>query len=644
MRAISLALLLGLLSGPATADASLFEATSGLDLVPCDQSTLSCTTLTLPLDHRANDPARTIEITFALSFASVESRGILFYFVGGPGASGLASAESYLASFDESLIQYLDVVFVDQRGTGQVNGLACPVAQAVFDTASVSVDDPEGAKSVARTYVASCTAELGRDDLLPFVDSDQAIRDSEAFRQAIGAPKVWMYGESYGTQLVQAYASQFPQAVRGVVLDGVVDLHLDAEAFYRRYVTASEAILADTFAACAAMADCAADMGGDAGEAYDALAALLARAPVSVRLTLADGTTESRDLTLGQLEANAFYALYSPEGRASFLRVLAAANRGNFVPMLQLGYANMYIDPETGTGLEDPGWFSAAYFAITCTDYDSGKGLAEARADAIMAQARALVPQAPRLLRSYFLERLACAYWPHQGPATRPEPFAGGDWPTLVLNGDADPITPISMAYSVLDGARNAYGVFIDGGPHVIWARGLACPDEIVYDLIIDGTHPRSREQTCRQDFIAAYTPLTLTDPAAMADPVAVAQAVDAELYQLIPLGGWDGIHPLALGCEFGGTMIATSTDLGADYQFADCRFWPDLGISGSGYEINTGDEDDGLTLALLVSGAQRGDIVYHYSQRNEAWTISGSWNGKPAVLSRRDDQDPVSP
>ncbi len=628
-------LCLGLLAFPATAETSLFEATRGLELFPCELSALSCTTMTLPLDHRANDPSQTIDITFAMSFASVESRGILFYFVGGPGASGLASAESYLASFDESLIQYLDVVFVDQRGTGPVHGLACPVAQAVFELAPVSVDLPDVAKAVARTYVEDCTAELGRDDLLPFVSSDQAIRDIEAFRIAIGSPRVWMYGESYGTQFVQGYATQFPQAVGGVVLDGVVDLHLDAEGFYRRYVTASEEILSETLAACSSISACAEDMGGDAAQVYDALAARLSQAPASVPFTLADGSTEDRTLTLGLLETSAFYALYSPDGRSTFLRVLAAANRGNLVPLLQLGYSNMYIDPENEAGLEDAGWFSAAYYAITCTDYASGAGTVDERADAIMAEARAFAPQAPRLLRSYFMERLACAYWPHQGPETRPDPFAGGDWPTLILNADADPITPISMAYSVLDSARNAYGVFLAGGPHVIWARGLACPDGVVYDLVIEGTLPKAKEQQCQQELTGEYAPLTLTDASRMADPVAVAQAVDAELFQMMPLGNWSGTDPLSIGCDFGGTLTATATDRGTEYRFGGCRFWPDLAISGSGFEISTGEGDDSFTLALVVTGAQTGDIVYRFSQRDEAWSISGTWNGKPAALPR---------
>ncbi len=106
-------LALGLLASPAAAEATLAEASLGLELVPCALSDLSCVTLSLPLDPRANDPEKTIDITFALSFAHVESRGILFYVVGGPGGSGLASAEGYLSAFNPSLTDYMDIVFID---------------------------------------------------------------------------------------------------------------------------------------------------------------------------------------------------------------------------------------------------------------------------------------------------------------------------------------------------------------------------------------------------------------------------------------------------------------------------------------------------------------------------------------------------
>jgi pimeloyl-ACP methyl ester carboxylesterase len=628
-------LLLALLASPAVSDTSLQDASSGLDLFPCELSNLSCTTLTVPLDHRANDPDKTLEITFALSFAAQESKGILFYFVGGPGGSGLASAESYLSAFDPSLAETMDIVFVDQRGTGPVHGLTCPTAQARFDTAPASLDDPEAAMATARAFVNDCTAELDAGALLPVVTTDQAIRDSELFRQLIGAPKVWLYGESYGTQLAQAYATQFPDAVRGVILDGVVDLNLSAEGFYRRYTLAAEALLAETFALCDTLPACAGDLTVGAAQAYDDLARQLAMAPVPVPYPLADGTEAKRLLTTSLLEANAFYALYSPEGRAEFLRSLAAAHHGNLVPMLQLGYVNMYIDPETEIGIEDPGWFGAAYYAITCTDYDSGTGSPDERARRIVDEARALAPDAPRLLRSYYMERLACAYWPHQGPGTRPAPYAGGDWPTLILNGDRDPITPISMAWSVLDNVRNAYGIFMQGGPHVIWGRGFACPDTIVQALLYDGTLPAEREQVCEQDPMADYTPLTLTDPAQMADAFTVARAVETELEALIPLAGWDGSHPATFGCPFGGTLAAEPTDQGTDYRFAACRFWPDVVVDGTGTDAMLGESSDTLTLDLVLSGPQSGQLGYRHSRADEARSLSGTWNGQPATLPR---------
>jgi hypothetical protein len=197
------------------------------------------------------------------------------------------------------------------------------------------------------------------------------------------------------------------------------------------------------------------------------------------------------------------------------------------------------------------------------------------------------------------------------------------------------------MAYAVYDNARNAYSVTMNGGPHVIWGRGHACPDGMVYDLLIDGTLPAAREQQCRQDFLGGYTPLTLTDPSQMTDPAEVARAVYAELYQIIPLGSWDAVHPITVGCDFGGTLKATPNHyVGATYTFDACRFWPGLAITGTGVETNQGDDSDSMILTLQVTGDHTGDIRYTYSIANHAWSIAGTWDGQPAVLPRaQDDQ-----
>jgi pimeloyl-ACP methyl ester carboxylesterase len=628
--AIAVAMVAPWLGDTAAAD-SLKDAIEKMGGQPCRVGNLTCLSVEVPVDHRANT-GPTIRIEHAVSFASEESKGILFYVVGGPGGSGIGVADDYLAAFDQRLTQNMDIVFFDQRGVGPDHGIECPKSQGVFDLTDISVDRPEEAIATAKKFAGDCTAELKSRDLLNFVDTEQAIRDLEIFRQKIGAPKVWIYGESYGTQFSQQYASIFPTAVRGVVIDGVVDLALDFEGYYASYTDSAEKILARVLNACADTPGCREDMQGDAAAVFDSLAA---KAPIEVDFPLGDGSVVKRRLTSAMLDANAFYALYSLDDRSTFLRALAAASRGQFLPMLRLGYSNLAVDPATEEGVPDPTWFGAAYYAITCSDYGEGPADGEAVARAIIERAKAFAPRAPRLLRSYYAERLACAFWPKRGPKERPKPYAGGDFPTLLLNADADPITPITMSYAILDNAKNAYMVSMKNGPHVIWGRGLACPDEIVFGFMFEGTLPEAKEQVCAQDLIGTYTPLTLTSKAAADDAFALARAVETEIGQSPELANWDGNDPLSIGCDYGGTAEVSAAEEGIAYTFAKCAWWPNLILDGSGTEIDDGAEDVGLTLDLSVSGSHEGQIAYQHNTTTDAMTISGTYDGKTQATPR---------
>src|SRR5262245_16976419 len=132
---------------------------------PCRVGPLTCVSVEVPVDHRAN-AGPTMKIEFAVSFASEQSKGVLFYAVGGPGGSGIEVAADYLAAFDERFARNMDVVFFDQRGVGPDHGMKCPNAQAVFDLTEVSVDRPDAAIAAARTFATDCVAELKSPDLL----------------------------------------------------------------------------------------------------------------------------------------------------------------------------------------------------------------------------------------------------------------------------------------------------------------------------------------------------------------------------------------------------------------------------------------------------------------------------------------------
>ncbi|GAB2174789.1 alpha/beta fold hydrolase [Dongia sp. agr-C8] len=629
----ALALLLALPSAASAAD-GLRAAVSRLGGKDCPDSALTCVDLAVPVDRSRPGTNRTIMVRFAVSFASSKSKGVLFYAVGGPGGSGLAVADSYLASFDKRLSEEMDVVFFDQRGVGPLNGIACPKAGLAFDSTTFALDRPEEAVAAAKRFAESCAAETPHAELLPHLSTDDAVQDLEEFRKAIGNPRIWLYGESYGTQFAQVYAARYPQALSGLILDGVVDLTRDARAFYGGDVRAAEKLLAKTFAACDAAAECHADMGAAAGQVYDALAAKLAASPQPVDYPLASGRFARRDMTLAVLETNAFYALYGTDSRMSFLRALAASTKGNFVPLLRLGYDNLGVDPEIAEPADDPTWYGGAYYGITCPDYgDAGQDPVR-QTQEILDEARALAPEAPRLIRDFYAERLACSFWPVPGRAERPAAFAGGDYPTLVLNSDSDPATPVDNGYAVFDRAKNAYMVTMQGGPHVIWGRGLACPDRIVFGLLLDGRKPEKREQLCRQDFLDAYVPLTA---AQTGDAFGLAQAIEAELAQSRDLANWDAYSELTFGCDFGGTLTVNAARSGVEYSFESCAFWPGLKVSGSGVAIDADDgtRPDGLTLDLNISGGHRGAIVYRHDSTTEARSLSGTFDGKDASTPR---------
>jgi pimeloyl-ACP methyl ester carboxylesterase len=613
----------------------LAEIVTKLGAETCEDSSLLCLTIDVPLDHFANDPSKTLPITFAISPAAEASEGIMFYAIGGPGGSGLASAESYISALDADVQARLDFVFFDQRGIGSGHGLDCPVAQGIFDRSDATLNDEANLLATVQAYVTDCQAELSRTDILPFVGTDQAILDLELFRQAIGAPQVWLYGESYGTQFMQSYTTAFPAAAKGLILDGVVDLNLSADGFYRTYVLAAERILSRMFAACDADPDCSADMGAPASAVYGRLVADASGDGAMVAFPVLGGGTETRALTAGMIETNAFYALYNPHGRASFLRALAAYARGDAIPMLRKAYANLYIDPDTEEGLADPSWFGAAYFAINCNDYDDGAATPAEDVARILTEARALGPEAPHLLRSYYLERLVCAYWPSSGRAERPEPFAGGDYPTLILNSDTDPITPVSMAYSVLDNVRNGSMVVMQGGPHVIWGRGLACPDQTVARLIFDGARPPAPIQLCRQDFLDPYIPLTLTDATRPIDAFALGQAIDAELTASTDFAEWSYADVLEFTCDHGGRIKAMPTDLGAALQFTGCAMWPGLTLYGDSTITFADDGSDILTLDLDVLGPTKGHFVYTSDKSAGTAWVEGRLDGQDVTMPR---------
>jgi hypothetical protein len=299
--------------------------------------------------------------------------------------------------------------------------------------------------------------------------------------------------------------------------------------------------------------------------------------------------------------------------------------------MLDLAYWNQALDPQTLTPSPDESWFGPAYYAITCADYaNENQGNPDETARRIVDESRIAAAEIPDLAQELYLDRLICAYWPYHGHAERPDPFAGSaDWPTLVLNSDADPITPVSMARSVFQHAQNASLVIMQGGPHVIWARGLNCPDVIV-SRFFAGEAPDGKVQYCAQDLIEGYHPLTLTQASDHDDPLIVAKAIITELTESFALQNWNADEPTRFACPKGGFLLAKPNGWSTMYEFEDCAFWPSLSVTGYGSHDDDDQGDDGVWLNVTVTGEHGGTLAYIENEATEARRVTGTWNGQP--------------
>jgi len=616
------------------------ELLDSLGAEPCPDSDFTCGTLTLPLDHF--DPGRgtALEVVFGVLPATGERRGMFVTATGGPGYAGLASADSYTSAFDPGITEHYDIVFFNQRGLGEADGVQCPNAAAAFYQADWQTQTPEQREAFslsAEAMARDCVAQMGPDAaaLLPYLGTAQAVEDLEAFRELMGDEQFWLYGESYGTQFAQTYAAAHPDRLAGLILDGTVDLTLTGAQFYEQQARAFADVLAQTLTACDDMPDCAdefAAMGaGSAAEAYDALAARLAQGPLVFNFPVASGESAERSLSLSDLETAAAGYVYSEDYRMQFVRALATAARGDLSLLARQVYSSLGLDPETLEPYLDPTYSDAVYYAVECQDYAYPGGTPAERAANYFADGEAFLASSPRMASIYFGD-LPCAFWPGAATdPTRPAPLAAAGIPTLVLGATADPATPVGNGEAVFSRLEDGYLITMGGGPHVIFGRGNACPDDLVTAFLLDGEVPAERETICDGYVMDDYYILSPVAAADFRDALDAMWAFDIEVYYLPEYYDWDYYTPTAVGCTYGGGLSFEPSDTGHVFAIEGCAFTQGFVLTGVGaYE----DESGTLTFDVTVAGDAEGELHYEYLDDGTI-NVTGNYAGEEVDLTQ---------
>ncbi len=180
---------------------------------------LLCGSLQRPLDPARPDGVK-IEVRYVVVPAMARNKqpDAVLMLAGGPGQSAIKVAPRVLQRLSR-LNNRRDLVFVDQRGTGQSAPLDCadesklPITEQLDTAAQMRRLDACRAALEALPY--------GRDGGLRFFTTTIAMQDMEAVRQALDVPQWNLVGGSYGTRAALEYLRQFPAQVRRTLIDGV---------------------------------------------------------------------------------------------------------------------------------------------------------------------------------------------------------------------------------------------------------------------------------------------------------------------------------------------------------------------------------------------------------------------------------------
>jgi pimeloyl-ACP methyl ester carboxylesterase len=190
---------------------------SSLSIKPCtvEGQAARCGTLIVPED-RMTGKGRTIPVHFVVIRATGAHRAPdpVVYFAGGPGGSAVLDIPSELPDL-LNLNVHRDLVFVEQRGTGQSGPLTCP-----------PFPELSGGTAALRASVRSCLAHLRGD--LRFYTTAMYADDVNQVLGDLHYAKVNLMGISYGTAAEQVFMLRHPARVRTMTMQSgsPLDVHV----------------------------------------------------------------------------------------------------------------------------------------------------------------------------------------------------------------------------------------------------------------------------------------------------------------------------------------------------------------------------------------------------------------------------------
>ncbi|WP_052462647.1 alpha/beta hydrolase [Nigerium massiliense] len=475
---------------------------------------LQCAKVSLPRDYD-KPRAQSVEVALTRVPARNQARklGTLFLNPGGPGQSGTEFTARFLQWAGPEITERFDLVGFDPRGVNQSTTTHCfptekQQTRALEPLAMLFpvIAQEEVAYTGATDALGHACSTRGKQ-VVGSVSTAEVARDLDVLRRAVGDEKLTYLGFSYGTYLGQVYANMFPDRVRAVAVDGVIDptawVGSDATrsipvSMRLRSAEGSSKALKTSLALCAKAGD-ACPLANPQAD-FDRVAAKL-----RAKHLVVDDPDGQFTLTYQQFVATVLYSLYSEAGVGEIPGLVAMvdsmqASGPSAAPAIQLSKAYRKTAQDVKEKAKKGGKGPLPYDnqlevvpAIMCTD-SRNPGSSDAwRALAATADARA-----PYFGRHWLWGSAACAEdtWTvkdedaYAGPFTRTTSA-----PVLVVGNHYDPATNYESAVAASRLLPNSTLVSSNNWGHTAYGVS-ACATAAIDRYLLTGT-TTSRSITC---------------------------------------------------------------------------------------------------------------------------------------------------
>ncbi|MBT1451285.1 alpha/beta fold hydrolase [Glaciecola sp. XM2] len=443
-----------------------------------------CGFITVPENREAQD-SRLIRVAFThiVAQARIEDEDAadeeeplvvredpVVYLTGGPGAG----MEFYVGRFlEHDLTKTRDVYILNQRGIGDSEELCRYYSSTARENVVVGTFEEQQQESAQRMQACFETASARGVDLRGYNTVENA-KDVRALRLALGFENWNVWGISYGSHLGQMLVNVDPEGIRALVLDAIVPNDLVDLMRLHRWIARNHRLIFD---------ECerqGASICDGLEEAFYAAGDALLEEPLVVDALDKEIFPSGEVLVSPMLVAFAPFAMmYEQDGYPALpavMRSLVDMVEGRDEQVFQglVSGADVFsgISEGMGSAIRCNDGYMAAEASVAAEDLQEDFGFSQGAfsvaSSQLMADTCVAAGLAPLARDDYQLIET--------------------DIPTLIVNGDWDPITPPPLAKRIAPGFRAGKLIIVPYAGHGPTRSMPECATQVMTDFFDDPT------------------------------------------------------------------------------------------------------------------------------------------------------------